>query len=164
MKWVKWPLLAIAVLVPIAIAQRVYYIPRLPDPVAGYIRREFVEGTAQAWLIVPSVLVAIALASAVSILIMPVGFFRFPNKRWWFASATRRRRLVLIEINFCLWILAGVIVLGLVLTQAIIMSNSEGLHLLAGVAGLGFAVFALVRFGILFSRLIYGDELPEELS
>ncbi len=162
MRWVKAPLIAIALLAPLAVAQRLYYIPLLPDRVGGEDKRDFVSGSAQLWVVGICFFVFAVLGNVWPIRFFPTGCWWIPNRRFWMSSPENRARLSMIYVNYLLWLFAAVIGLGIGLTQATVQDAGLAQWWLFFATAVAFIVFCFVRYGIWMSRLIYGDKVPQE--
>jgi hypothetical protein len=164
MKAVVIPLLVLILVAGMAIAQRAYYIPRLPPQVAVHIgpsgtvdrwetKEEFVDGTSRAWLAMPAIFAGLGLLAVLSVRFLPAQLVNVPNKAYWLASPQRRREAALIVLNFFLWLLAGGVALGVAITQTMIQATFSGQDWITLPVVIGFIVFLVVRIALLLIRL-----------
>ena len=137
MKSLLVSLVVLACLVAVAIAQRAYYIPRLPDRVAAHIglsgevdqwqdREEAVAGSAQGWLVVPSIFAGIALLSVLAVRFLPYPFVNLPNKDYWLATPRRRGRAVVVVLVFFLGFLGTGVAAGVAITEEFVRASFSG--------------------------------------
>ena len=169
MKAVLAPLLVLLLLAGMAIAQRAYYIPRLPPQVAVHIgssgtvdrweeKADFVDGTSRAWVTVPAIFAGIGLLAVLSVRYLPYQLVNVPNKDYWLASPRRRWEAAMVVLNFFLWVVAAGVALGVGITQAMIQATFTGKESITLAVVAGFIVFLVARIALLLIRLSRGHQ------
>jgi len=164
MKAVVAPLLVLMLFAGLAIAQRAYYIPRLPSRVAAHIgpsgkvdgwqdKGDFVDSTTQAYTTAPSIFAGIGLLSMLAVRFLPYQLVNVPNKDYWLASPRRRWAAAMVLLNFFLWVMAAGVALGVGITQAMIQATFYGEESIFLPVVAGFIVFLLARIALMVLRL-----------
>ena len=137
MRKVLVPLVVLAGVAVIAIAQRAYHVPRLPDRVAAHIgpsgevdrwqaKEQAVAESARGWLVVLSILGGVALLSVLSVRFLPYQFVNLPNKDYWLHSSRRRGEAAAVVLAFFLWFLATAVAAGVLLTEDFMRASYSG--------------------------------------
>jgi len=164
MKSLLIPAIALILLTGIAVAQRAYYIPRLPPQVAAHMgwsgdvdrwedTADTVAGTARAWLTLTSIFLGITLVSVLAVRYLPDQFVNVPNKEYWLATRRRRGELTTIVLSFYLWLLAAFVATGVGLTQAIVQATFSGREQIGLPVLAALIIFLIAQIAWLFVRL-----------
>jgi hypothetical protein len=169
MKFVVLPLVVLWALACVALWQRAYYIPRLPDRVAAHIgpsgkvdrlqdKADFVAGVSWSWLVVPAIFAALGALAVLGVRYLPPQFVNLPNKDYWLASPERRLEAAMVMLNFFLWLTAGGAALGVGINQAMIEATLAGNESITLPLVVGFILFLVARIILLLVRLARGPE------
>lgn len=136
MRSVLLPLIVLIGLAAVAIAQRAYHVPRLPDRVAAHIgpsgvdrwqdKAEAVAESGQGWLVVSSIMAGIAALSVAAVRLLPVQFVNLPNRGYWLATPQRRGEAAVVVLGFYLWFVATGVAAGVAITEEFVRASSSG--------------------------------------